>query len=161
MASSEATSQGVWGLRLVAGLLFCSVIGAAVAFWQFQRSERYVADALQDMRREGKLLSVEQCVDRVVDRSGRCEAMLSICESTSPRLMHACLEARDRTAYCGTLTTSTADTRFGFKACTARGARKGLPKKACASAYRTIDAYCREIAESSRSLSRSSTLRRN
>lgn len=145
MSSPPKTSRGGGAYRVVALLAVVAVVTGGFAFWRYRTSEQHILSQLDAFRAQGKQLTVEQCVDEVVDWSRRCAAMLSMCQASGSRMMVACLMARDRTAYCQSTTIATGDTHFGYKECQARNATKGLPKKICATAYRVVDVHCRYL----------------
>lgn len=129
---------------LVVGLLIAAGLAAgAVAYRQLVASEHELSAALSKLRQQGAGLTVDGCVDAVIDWHGHCDAMKSLCDQMVPRFMDACLTAADRGAYCAGLGSRGADTRFGVAECRARGGDRDT-KKACAAVYRVIDGHCRE-----------------
>ena len=143
------TAKGHSWRKLLLALATLSILLGALAWRRYHGAAEHIAATLRTMRKAGSSLSAEQCVDRVVTWSRNCLAMQPICESSAPRMMRACLRSADRRAYCATVQRRSADTRFGYHECRRRGATRGLPKKACASAYRAIDLTCRALSAAS------------
>lgn len=139
-----AERGGVWRFTLgfIAVLL---VFSGALSLWLLgeirRTSPEFVEDARR-MRQLGASADPEGCVDAMLEWHARCDAPVDLCELTVPRIMGACLEGQDRTAWCEALPVTTQDTRFGKKECEARGVTK-KNKKACATAYRSIDHTCK------------------
>ena len=128
---------------LIGGVLAAMVAVSALIVRRFDVSERIVTAALVEMGERLLALDAEGCVDATLDWSLGCEAMRTICEASVQRVMHACLDARDRGTYCESVKEVRQDTHFGVEQCRARGVdRRG--KKACALAYGTIDGFCKQ-----------------
>jgi hypothetical protein len=134
------------GVLVVGVLLVLATAIGVLAYWRFTVSEGYLRLDLDQVYADGSRLSVEQCVDETLRWGGHCKAMKSLCDASAPRIMHACLMARDRRATCEELGDSIRDTHFGFKECKARGVTR-KNKKTCASAYRAIAGHCTHLAE--------------
>ncbi|MCA9666291.1 MAG: hypothetical protein KC503_11910 [Myxococcales bacterium] len=136
------------GLRVLVIVLITLTFGlGGLGYYRYRSGETYILKTLAKFEQRGATLSVERCVDELVGWSRRCQAMESMCLQSVPRLMRACLRGQDRLAYCKALAQPTGDTRFGYKECQSRGAKRGLPKKACAQAYRQIDAHCKRARD--------------
>lgn len=145
MTSGEPAQPSGPSLRLVLGsILILSVVLGVLAYWRFTVSERHIAQALQEMDREGPNLDTEECVGRVLEWHARCEANKPLCDESVARVLTHCLVGRDRNDYCDTLDLSSAKAQWVFQKCEERGASCRDKKRcACASAYRTIDSFCR------------------
>ena len=132
------------GGMLIFILLSLSIVIGVVAFWRFTRSDRYLRRAFVAMQSRGHDLTAEQCIDEVLRWSGTCEAMKSLCDASIPRMMQACLVARDRKALCQELGQKVMATQFGFVECKARQLNPQR-KTTCALAYREIAEYCLQL----------------
>ena len=130
---------------IVGALFAASFAIGVVAYARYVSSEKALTADLAAIADKGKALSVEQCVDEVLAWHARCEAMKSLCDLSIPRMMFECLKAQDRAPYCDGLTRTTEETTFGVAECKARGAySERTTRNVCATAYRSIDAHCRE-----------------
>jgi len=130
---------------VVVALLTVATAMGVVAFWRFSESDKFLSHVMVEMENAGKTSSPEQCVDEVVKHASTCEAMKSLCDSSAPRWMEACLRGQDRVGYCSTLGDTPKATSFGFKACKDRQVDRRT-KGACASAYRAIAAHCESVS---------------
>lgn len=119
-----------------------SAIMGVMAFANFQSTDRYLRAVERGMRQQGKKLTVDGCVDAVVTWRKGCQGARVLCDSFAPRVMRACLEARDRRAYCAKLPPLTEGPRFGWRDCQRRGVTRKT-KKACAAAFRMVHIHCR------------------
>ncbi|MCA9695798.1 MAG: hypothetical protein KC636_39840, partial [Myxococcales bacterium] len=99
--SSEQGWQGP-SLRLVLGsVAVISIIMGVLAFRVYSRSERQISGAIETFMADGRELTADQCVTRVVDWYFQdCDANLVMCADSVTRAMGACLGAQDRTREC-------------------------------------------------------------
>jgi hypothetical protein len=141
MRGDGAAREGRSWAWVLSALFALSLVIGVVAYWRFTRSDRFLARDLKMMASRGKHHTIEQCVDDLLGWSAHCEAMLSLCEASIPRMMEACLAAQERAAYCKDLGIRAMSTRFGFPECKVRKVDRSR-KKVCALAYRTIAAHC-------------------
>ena len=94
-------------------------------------------------------MTVDSCVDWVLDWGLACEGLNTMCSSHGHRLLRACLESGDRVAYCTDAGPAVDATRFGYHDCEKRRAslagryEKRSSKKVCAGLYRDIADYCK------------------
>lgn len=133
------------GLIVVAVLFLVAVTIGVLAYWRFVVSDRYLQQDAATLHQRGGTLTLEGCVDAVMAWTGRCRAMKSLCDATTPRMIHACLKGADRRQACKALGDRSQDTRLGFKECQDRGVDR-RSKKLCAMAYRAIATHCRSLA---------------
>ena len=133
--------------RVIWGILTLSVAVSFLAYYQFARSEEAILNDLASVRQKGAALSVDACVDEVLEwHLNRCTGMSALCDRSVGRMMEQCLDARDRTGYCSHVDTlDTATTSFGYADCDARAKANRDVKKQCGTAYRAIAYYCDEI----------------
>lgn len=110
---------------------------------RYEASEVAIAAALNEMKQRGQSLEPEGCVDETLAWNARCTAMKSLCDASVPRVMLACLGAKDRSEYCANLGDRSSDTGFGYAECKARGLQRSA-KKMCALTYRAIDGFCKQ-----------------
>ncbi|MCB9555428.1 MAG: hypothetical protein H6707_04940 [Deltaproteobacteria bacterium] len=141
LAQSRSDRSGKAVGWIIGTTLLLAVLLGVWLFGRYRQSEQHILLSLREFADRGKALSAEGCVGAVIDWSRRCRALESICLSSAPRLVGACLQGRERRRYCSGR--SGFETHQSFRRCTQRGARQGLAKKVCASAYRTIDGFCR------------------
>lgn len=122
-----------------------------VAYWRFTVSQRHFTDALREMDALGPTVDTEGCVSGVIAWHGRCEADRNLCDQGVPRVLVHCLVGADRQETCGSLdltSRESAKAQWVFEKCQDRGTPCGNRKNcACASAYRTIDSFCRHGQE--------------
>ncbi len=134
-----------WSGNTVVGLLlFVSLVIGVLAYRRFVASDRFLAQQLREIGERGHALSAEQCVDEVLARRDRCEAMKSMCNSTVPDMMDRCLGAKDRAAACQDWGAVVMSTRFGFDACAGRRLSRDA-RAACATSYRVIATHCERL----------------
>lgn len=119
-----------------------SAILGVMAYANFKATNRYLRSVERGMRERGKTLTVDGCVDAVINWRKECRGSKILCNSYAPRVMRACLEARDRRAYCAKLPPITDGPRFGWRDCEKRGVTRKT-KKACAAAFRMLHIHCR------------------
>jgi hypothetical protein len=130
--------------KIVVGSAGVLVIAAgAIVVQNYLNSQKHIHHMLNDISVQGKNLNSEQCVDAVMHLISRCEAMKSLCDMTTPRLMETCLSAQTRNEECRVYEPSFGDTGFGFKPCVARGVTR-KNKKTCGTSYRVIESYCKQ-----------------
>lgn len=124
------------------------LVFGTVAFWRYKVSERHFAETLQTMDALGSRVDTEGCVSALLEWHGRCEADKNLCDNGVPLVMTHCLVGADRSEMCGGLDLSSAQAQWVFARCEERGTPCGNRKNcACASAYRTIDSFCRHGQE--------------
>lgn len=125
-----------------------AVVLGVLAYWRYSESERHFAATLQEMDRLGPTVEAEGCVTAVLEWHGRCEADPALCDHGVPLVLTHCLVGADRGATCDALDLSSAEAKWVFDRCVERGTPCTNRKKcACASAYRTIDSFCRHGQE--------------
>jgi hypothetical protein len=129
---------------VVGGLLAASVILGGLMYRRYVASERLVRAAAADLETRGRSLGGEECVSSVLDWGRSCAAMKVVCEEAVGPLVRTCLQARDRTDYCGTLG-ARLDTHFSFERCRERG--YGRRNRLCAEAYLAVVGHCRALTE--------------
>ncbi len=147
-------------LRAVVITIVVLAIGLGVlANWRYTRSETQIRQALSTFDQDGASLSVEQCIDAVVQwHAETCDANLVLCDHAIPLAMVHCLEGQDRKDYCDGLertgaftdpegnevTHDVASGQWVYYSCLRRGTECKKRKKCpCADAYRAIDSFCR------------------
>jgi hypothetical protein len=132
-------------LRLVLGTISVLVVVLGVlAYWRYTVSELHFARAIAHFDERGKTLDAEGCVTEVLEWHRTCEANKPLCDDGVVRIMTHCLTAADRSATCNTVELGSAKAQWVFAKCQERGSPCADRKKcACASAYRTIDSFCR------------------
>lgn len=143
--TAESPRRG--GLWVVGLLLAIATVLAIFASYRFSASERYLTGVHEAFVQRGQTLSVDQCVDEVLDWRSQCEAMKSLCDSNVERMMDACLNGQDRSAWCGDAGDAFGDSHFAATACSAHGIDRSDrgPWKFCGMAYRSIDMHCRTL----------------
>jgi hypothetical protein len=129
---------------VVGGVLLASTVLGVVATSGYLRSEESLTVARAAFGEIGSELSPGGCLERVLTWRASCDAMKSLCDASSYRMMESCLLAKDRSTYCAEVGEATSHTSFGNEDCKSRGLdRDG--RKACAACYRAIDAHCKRI----------------
>lgn len=124
------------------------IVLGTVAFWRYKVSERHFAETVKEMDALGPTVDTEGCVSAVLAWHARCEADKNLCEHGVPLVMTHCLVGADRSETCEGLDLSSAQAQWVFTQCEARGSTCENRKNcACASAYRTIDSFCRHGQE--------------
>lgn len=118
----------------------------------YDQFEAYRSSTLQDPanppRWEREALSVEQCVDEVLDWVETCPGVSSWCESSLPDVTNLCLDTQDRSAYCESVGDAVLSTRFGFEECSERYDKiegryaRRYAKKHCSVIMRVIAGRC-------------------
>lgn len=135
------------GLTVLLVVFGASLLLGVYTFRILRISERHITRIAGELSEKGKALDPEGCVDEIVAWIPNCVAMWGLCINSVPRLMLGCLRARDREAFCEELGDRGSSTSFGYAQCEARKVSlKSRNKKACAMAYRAIDAYCKLAA---------------
>jgi hypothetical protein len=149
-------------LRRRAGVRVLVVIGVTLAvlmvvFGQataksYDEFEAYKRATLDDPANppawETEALTVEQCVDEVLEWVEACPGVSSWCESTLPDVTNTCLQSQDRSAYCEQVGDAVLSTRFGFEECSARYDQiegrytRRYAKKHCSLIFRVIAGHC-------------------
>ena len=148
------------GYVVVGAIGVGSVVLAAAFALLLMSSEEHLWASQVDMQQLGPELSVDQCVDRVMDWRAGCDALESLCDQTVDPMVDTCLKGRDRSAYCATITEWNGTTGFEFAQCDERGVqaidpatgfwdrmlfgggRQTPARKACAKSYRAVAVYC-------------------
>jgi len=146
-ADVRSEKSGLWVIVVIFAV---STAIAVFAAWRFSTSERDLKAAHQVFEEKGAELTVDECVDDVLDWREECTAMKSLCDSNVERMMAACLGARDRMAYCSSIGEAIGDAHFAAAACREHGLDRSErgPWKHCGMAYRAIDLHCRTLQES-------------
>lgn len=149
MSSVERAETSGPSLRLVLGsITVLSIVLGFGAYWRYTVSERHFAAALADMDRIGPTVDTEGCVGAILDWHSTCEANKALCDDGVPMVMTHCLVGADRAEYCDTLDLSSAKAQWVWHKCKDRGTPcRDRKKCACASAYRTVDSFCRHGQE--------------
>lgn len=125
-----------------------AVVLGVLAYWRYTVSERHFAETLQHMDEVGPKVDTEGCVTEVLEWHARCEANKALCDDGVLRVMTHCLTGADRSKYCEGLDMSSAKAQWVWHKCEDRGTPcKNRKTCACASAYRTIDSFCRHGQE--------------
>jgi len=139
-------------LALGVALAVLMVVFGQATTKNYERYDAYHKATLDDPanppRWQTEALSVDGCVDEVLDWVEACPGVSSWCEGALPDVMGACLDSQDRSAYCAEVGDAILTTHFGFEQCAARyDAIEGhytrrYAKKHCALMYRTIAGRC-------------------
>lgn len=134
---------------VLVGLFAASSVIAVVAYGKFTRSEQMLQRDFDAIKVEGADLSVDGCVDRVMEWHAGCEAMKVLCDRSVGRMMEMCLDGADRRGYCATIADDeTTATTFGFQECKDRGAHETRAlKKVCGTTYRAVSAHCQRLEQ--------------
>jgi hypothetical protein len=146
---------------IVVGVIFAgSFILAGVFVMLLMSSEEHLWASQLEMQAEGGALSVDECVDRVMEWRSGCSALETLCDQTVDPMVDTCLQGRDRKQYCSTVTEWTGTTGFEFAQCDKRGVQAIKPakgfwdrmlfgggrqtpqRKACRQSYRAVAVYC-------------------
>lgn len=133
----------------VAGLM--AVFGRTTSR-SYKEFDAYQSATLKDPnnppRWQVETLTVDECVDEVLDWIEACPGVSSWCEGSLLEVMNQCLVTADRSEYCDSVREETLSTRFGYHECAARYdqidkhyARRSA-KKHCAALYRVIAGHC-------------------
>lgn len=133
--------KGWWVLGTVAAL---SLLMAALTSYTYRQTDVHLVSTYERVAALGANATAEQCIDDVVQWIPKCAGMKALCEGAVPRVMEACLKARDRSEECQALTNRPADAHFGFKECAARGLNRSL-NKVCGNSYKALDLHCRDL----------------
>jgi len=133
------------GIKVVLVVLAISTALAFILLGNFKTSEKYISASTVKFQERGGDLTAEGCVDEVLAWSVECKAIKQICKESVGLMMMSCLKAQERNEYCAEVLPVAADTHFGRKHCKERGYSRR--HKACATAYGTIDIYCREVVK--------------
>ena len=138
----EQTRRGRIALGLVGGLLVLSLGFGLLGWRNFHRASDHLEAVKARLARQGRGLDAQGCIGAVLAWRKRCAVTKSLCDAFAPRVMRSCLAARDRSAYCRTLTKLPGTTHFGYRDCQRRGVTRKT-KKACAAAFRMLHIHCR------------------
>jgi hypothetical protein len=144
------------GYIVVAAILGGSFVLAVLFAGLLMRSEEQLWAAQVAMQEQGKALSVDECVDSVMQWRAGCTAIESLCDETVDPMIDTCMAGRDRKEYCGTVTEWTGSTgqcdERGVQATNPAkgfwdrmlfgGGRQTPARKACAKSYRAVAVYC-------------------
>ena len=131
---------------LVGLIVLASVSLGVFALHNYNQTDAYLKRVLREMRETGAETTAEGCIDRIMRWRASCRLSNVLCDNFSPRAMQACLAAKDRTGYCRSLPQDRGTTRFGYRDCKRRKMTRKT-RKACASAYRMLDQYCRGLLQ--------------
>ncbi len=148
------------GYYVVGAILAGSAVLAVIFAVLLMNSEQELWEAQVAIQEKGRTLSVDGCVDEVMDFAAGCTALASLCETTVDPMITTCLEGQDRKAYCSGLKRWTGTTGFEFAQCDERGVQAIKPakgfwdrmlfgggrqtpqRKTCAAAYRQVADFC-------------------
>jgi hypothetical protein len=148
------------GYAVVGVILFGSLVLGAVFAVRLMRSEERLWAAQVAMQAEGGALTVDGCVDRVMEWRAGCDALEALCDETVDPMIDTCMQGRDRKDYCSTVVEWTGNTGFEFAQCDRRGVQAIKPakgfwdrmlfgggrqtpeRKTCAKSYRAVAVYC-------------------
>lgn len=149
VTNGESPESSGPSLRLVlGGLSLLVLILGPLAYWRFTVSGQHFAEAMHHMDELGPTVDTEGCISAVLDWHEHCEADRNLCNHGVPRVLVHCLVGADRQATCDGLDLSSAKAQWVFQSCEERGTPCDDRKNcACASAYRTIDSFCRHGQE--------------
>jgi hypothetical protein len=155
-AEADAEARRRIGIRVlvviaVALAVLMALFGQATSK-SYDKFEAYRKATLDDPqhppRWETEALSVEQCVDEVLDWIEACPGVSSWCESSLPDVANKCLDTQDRSEFCEQAGDAVKSTRFGFQECSdrydqieGRYARR-YAKKHCSVIMRVIAGRC-------------------
>ncbi len=142
-AARERPTKGAW--RIIAVLLVLATVLGVLMFRNLMESERYLAQSWHEIGELGTGMSVDGCVDAVLNWSQRCEAMKGLCDLSVTGMMARCLEGQDRRAYCSDVGIRMYDTRYGVAECTRRELESRHERSVCAASYRAVDGHCRVV----------------
>lgn len=149
------------GLRVLlvigVGLAVLMVVFGQTTSKNYERYDAYYKASLQDPqsppRWETEALTVDQCVDEVLDWVEDCPGVSSWCQGALPDVMGACFDTQDRSGYCAEVGDAVLTTRFGFEQCAERYDKieghytRRYAKKHCALLYRTIAGRCQSTRD--------------
>ena len=114
------------------------------AYYRYAQSERHFKVAQAKIDAVAPHLTVEECVDLVINWHASCSANKPLCDHGVPRMMTHCLVGRDRTEACANLDLSSSEAKWVFRHCEERQTpcvdRKRCP---CADSFRALDSFCR------------------
>ena len=130
------------GTKMVFFILGCSILLGIYAFYQYRQSEKFLLAQMKKVETAEPATSPLECLDRTIDFAQNCQAMETLCKASVSRYMAICLSHAPTENFCKTLGDKPKTTHFGYQGCHKRKL-VGLPKKACAIAYRTIERHCR------------------
>jgi hypothetical protein len=144
----DAERSGPKLFWVLGGVAILAAAMGAAGYWQLVRSRDHFAEATAKMDDLGKTLDTEGCITAVLDWHAECAANKPLCDNGLPMVMTHCLLGDDRTQTCESLDLSSAKAKWVFNKCEERGTPCTNRKTcACASAYRTIDSFCRHGQE--------------
>ncbi len=137
---------------IVVTLLVLMIMFGRTTAASYEEFDAYQTATLLDQqhppRWKTEALSVDECVDEVLDWVEACPGISSWCESSLPDVMNQCLDTQDRAAYCEEVGDAVKSTRFGFEECSARYDQiegryaRRYAKKHCSILYRVIAGRC-------------------
>ncbi len=148
------------GYLVVGAIGLGSVILAVIFALRLMASEEELWAAQVRMQQDGGQLTVDECVDRVMEWRSGCSALEALCDQTVDPMVDTCMAGRDRKEYCSTVVEWTGSTGFEFGQCDERGVQAIKPakgfwdrmlfgggrqtpqRKACAKSYRAVAVYC-------------------
>lgn len=134
--------------------VLCVVFGVAIVRQQSAYRAYYEATVVRATPRwQTQDVTPDECVALSVDWALACPGLGTWCDAEAPRQVGACLESRDRTAYCTELGDRGGSTEFGVEECTTM--REGVEgrsvlrshKKFCASGFRAVAEHCKRLKQ--------------
>jgi len=137
-----------WGTRVV---LACLALSTAVGVWAYSRytdSEKILTRAAEDFKHRPAVLSLQDCLDEVIQWESSCPAMLTLCDHYAPKLFESCLQSQtlaQRQQDCAKIVgNGLKDAHFGYEPCLQRKLSRRLTK-ICTTLYMVSDNSCRAL----------------
>jgi len=147
MAGQSKNSGGRSAWIVIGGaLLLGTVLSVFVVYPNLKQSAAAIADEMHTLDRIGADLTVEQCVEHVIDWYQRCDVMPSMCLQEVPKAVAHCLRAKDRAAECAPYVALPPTSQWTFHRCAEHGIDKSSKReltKSCTAAWRALDQYCK------------------
>lgn len=147
MAGEANDRRGRTAWIVIGALLFLGTFLATfVVFPNLKRSAAALSEKMRDLDERGKTLNAEECVEHVIGWYRECDVMASLCLQEVPKAVAHCLRAQDRAASCVAYTDLPPTSQWAYERCEAGGIDKTSEKnlkKACTSAWRALDQWCK------------------
>jgi hypothetical protein len=133
-----------YGLPFVLGLIALSTGVGVFVYGRYVQSDKHITLNLEKIKKQGEVLTIEDCATQVLAWHSQCTAMQNLCDDTVPRMMSVCLQQKaDRFTECGMYGEGLRYYNFGVDQCKTRGAIKGSARKACANLYLVVGDFCK------------------